>query len=143
MRFVDLFAGLGGFHKALSALGHECVFASEIDEELRDLYRRNFRSSKRRIFGDIRQFKEKVTRHDILFACFPCQPVSKSDAQAGVKDKTRGTLFHDILDILRVRRPKYVLLENVGNFERHDSGRTWQIVKQSLESLHYHVRGTE
>lgn len=143
MRFVDLFAGLGGFHAALSALGHECVFASEIDDELRDIYVQNFPSMRRRIYGDIRESMNKVPKHDILCAGFPCQPFSKSGAQKGVLDKTRGTLFHDILDILKAHEPRYVLLENVGNFERHDEGRTWKIVKASLEKLGYHVKGTE
>ena len=143
MKFVDLFAGLGGFHVALKGLGHECVFASEIDEELREVYIRNFPEMKRRVYGDIRDFKKKVPKHDILCAGFPCQPFSKSGAQAGRKDKTRGTLFHEILEILESRRPRYVLLENVGNFERHDKGRTWRIVKTSLKELGYTVRGTE
>lgn len=143
MRFIDLFAGLGGFHSALSALGHECVFASEIDEQLRETYARNFPSMKRRIYGDIRQHKHKVPRHDILCAGFPCQPFSKSGTQEGVLDKTRGTLFHEILEILEHQRPKYLLLENVGNFERHDEGRTWKLVKASLVALGYNVRGTE
>jgi DNA (cytosine-5)-methyltransferase 1 len=143
MRFVDLFAGLGGFHVALSALGHECVFASEIDEELREIYAKNFPSMRGRIHGDIRTSIQKVPKHDILCAGFPCQPFSKSGAQEGVLDKTRGTLFHDILEILRIHEPKYVFLENVGNFERHDQGRTWSIVKASLQRLGYFVRGTE
>ncbi len=143
MRFIDLFAGIGGFHAALSSLGHECVFASEINEELRDIYKQNFRSMGRRVYGDIRSSNNKVPIHDILCAGFPCQPFSKSGAQEGVADKTRGTLFHDILDILKAKQPRYVLLENVGNFERHDGGRTWRIVKASLEELGYDVRGTE
>lgn len=143
MRFVDLFAGLGGFHQALSSLGHECVFASEIDEELRSTYIRNFPESKGRIFGDIRVERAKVPPHDLLCAGFPCQPFSKSGFQRGILDKTRGTLFHDVLDILRLRKPQYVLLENVGNFERHDGGRTWRIVREALVELGYFVKGTE
>ncbi len=88
MRFVDLFAGLGGFHKALRRLGHECVFASEIDNELRELYKKNFRETARKTFGDIRIYKDKVPRHDILCAGFPCQPFSKSGSQLGLLEKT-------------------------------------------------------
>jgi DNA (cytosine-5)-methyltransferase 1 len=143
MRFVDLFAGLGGFHLALSSLGHECVFASEIDEELRELYKQNFGMSSRRVHGDIRACREKIPQHDILCAGFPCQPFSKSGDQKGLKDKTRGTLFHEIAAIVGKHRPKYVILENVGNFERHDNGRTWKIVRETLEALEYDVRGTE
>jgi DNA (cytosine-5)-methyltransferase 1 len=142
LRFVDLFAGLGGFHHALRNLGHECVFASEIDEELRQLYLKNFSGTHGIVHGDIREFREKVPAHDILCAGFPCQPFSKSGSQLGLEDGTRGTLFHEILEILRRHRPEYILLENVGNFERHDAGRTWGIVKRSLRKLGYDVRGT-
>src|ERR1700730_5789482 len=135
MRFVDLFAGLGGFHRALTELGHECVFASEIDPQLRTLYAANFPDSARVVHGDIRECKDKVPAHDILCAGFPCQPFSKSGSQLGLDDETRGTLFHEILEILKKRQPRYVILENVGNFERHDSGRTWQVVKEKLTGL--------
>lgn len=143
MRFVDLFAGLGGFHLALKRLGHECVFASENDEELRSLYQENFPETATRTHGDIRKFKDRVPKHDILCAGFPCQPFSKSGSQTGRGDKTRGTLFDEIIHVLRRRQPRYVILENVGNFERHDGGRTWAIVRKSLEKLGYNVRGTE
>ncbi len=142
MRFIDLFAGLGGFRVALEELGHECVFASDIDERLQDVYRRNFPEGPE-IHGDIRLSKQFVPPHDILCAGFPCQPFSKSGSQAGLKDETSGTLFHEILDILKEHRPTYVILENVGNFERHDEGRTWQIVRSRLEDLGYEVKGTE
>jgi len=143
LRFIDLFAGLGGFHLALRGLGHECVFASEIDEELRSLYRTNYLEAHGLIHGDIREYKQKIPAHDILCAGFPCQPFSKSGRQQGMLDKTRGTLFHEIVEILEQHRPSYVILENVGNFERHDGGRTWKIVKESLAELGYQVRGTE
>jgi DNA (cytosine-5)-methyltransferase 1 len=143
LRFVDLFAGLGGFHLALRSLGHECVFASEIDDELRQLYLKNFPDSHGLVHGDIRDSKEKVPAHDILCAGFPCQPFSKSGTQEGMQDRTRGTLFNDILDILAKHRPQCIILENVGNFERHDGGQTWKIVRASLGELGYEVRGTE
>ena len=142
MRFVDLFAGLGGFRVALERLGHECVFASEVDPQLQELYGRNFPDGPG-IHGDIRASKQHVPPHDVLCAGFPCQPFSKSGTQAGLSDVTSGTLFHEILDILRRHRPTYVILENVGNFERHDEGRTWRIVKSSLGKLGYEVRATE
>ena len=142
MKFIDLFAGLGGFRLALERLGHECVFASEIDGALQEVYKRNF-SEGPAIHGDIRRSKDRVPPHDILCAGFPCQPFSKSGAQAGLKDKTYGTLFHEILGILQAHKPTFVILENVGNFERHDEGRTWFIVKTSLEGLGYEVKGTE
>ena len=141
MRFVDLFAGLGGFRVALERLGHECVFTCEIDPQLQELYGRNFPDGSG-IHGDIRTSKQHVPPHDVLCAGFPCQPFSKSGAQAGLSDETSGTLFHEILDILKQHRPSYVILENVGNFERHDEGRTWRIVRSSLRRLGYEVRAT-
>jgi DNA (cytosine-5)-methyltransferase 1 len=143
LRFVDLFAGLGGFHLALSSLGHECVFASEIDEELRVLYLKNFSDMPpSAVVGDIREHRKEVPEHDVLCAGFPCQPFSKSGNQNG-HDDTRGTLFHDILQIAKKHKPEYILLENVGNFEQHDQGRTWAIAKSSLENLRYAVVATE
>ena len=142
MRFVDLFAGLGGFRLALEPLGHECVFACEIDGQLQDLYGKNFPDGPP-VHGDIRLAKDEVPEHDVLCAGFPCQPFSKSGAQAGMRDQTTGTLFHEIKEIVEKHRPTFVILENVGNFERHDLGRTWSIVKHSLEDLGYEVRGTE
>jgi DNA (cytosine-5)-methyltransferase 1 len=142
MKFIDLFAGMGGFHRALRGLGHECVFASEINQELASLYALNFPETRARVFGDIRSCKNRVPRHDVLCAGFPCQPFSKSGYQNGRRDRTRGTLFHEILEILEHHRPPFVILENVGNFERHNRGRTWRIVGKSLSDLGYHVRGT-
>ena len=142
MKFIDLFAGLGGFRLALERLGHVCVFASEIDRQLRKVYDENFPTGPS-IHGDIREAKRLVPQHEILCAGFPCQPFSKSGAQEGIKDQTSGTLFHEILEILKTHEPKYVFLENVGNFERHDRGRTWATVKKSLTALGYDVYGTE
>jgi DNA (cytosine-5)-methyltransferase 1 len=142
MRFIDLCAGLGGFHRALADLGHECVFASEIDCDLRTIYEKNFPGSNHYLFGDLRASKDQVPEHDILCAGFPCQPFSKSGLQRGFLDETRGTLFHEILEILEKHRPEFVLLENVGNFERHDEGRTWRVVRESLKALGYSTRGT-
>ena len=97
LRFVDLFAGLGGFHLALRSLGHECVFASEVDQGLEELYLRNFPDAHGTVHGDIRECKHKVPAHDILCAGFPCQPFSKSGDQRGMRDKTRGTRYHSML----------------------------------------------
>lgn len=141
LRFIDLFAGLGGFHYALAALGHECVFASEWNPELLDLYKENFPDAAAVAYGDIREAKHHVPPHDILCAGFPCQPFSKSGFQLGRQD-TRGTLFDEVLWILERHRPRFVLLENVGNFERHDAGRTWATVEGALRDLGYHVYAT-
>src|SRR5947209_20091344 len=132
---------MGGFHRALRSLGHECVFVSEVDEELRELYKKNFRESRNVVYGDIRECKRDLPKHEILCAGFPCQPFSKSGSQNGRRDRTRGTLFHEIIEILRRHRPPYVIMENVGNFERHNNGQTWKTVRDSLIELDYDVRG--
>lgn len=142
VRFIDLFAGLGGFHLALARLGHECVFVSEIDDELRELYGANFPGSAHLLHGDIRKAHRHVPPHDILAAGFPCQPFSKSGKQHGRLDRTRGTLFKQILKILEVHKPRFVLLENVGNFERHNGGNTWMVIRRELKKCGYNVRGT-
>lgn len=124
MKFIDLFAGLGGFHLALTRLGHKCVFASEIDEGLADLYEQNFG---RKPAGDITEIRAAdVPSHDILCAGFPCQPFSKAGEQAGLECPKWGNLFGAITRIIRAHRPRFLLLENVGNLERHDQGRTWK-----------------
>src|SRR5687768_337728 len=81
LRFIDLFAGLGGFHAGLTKLGHECVFASEINEELQRLYVRNYPDMKGKVHGDIRAARHLIPEHDLLCAGFPCQPFSKSGSQ--------------------------------------------------------------
>lgn len=138
MRFIDLFAGLGGFHVALEKLGHECVFASEKDDKLRHEYLKNFGIKPA---GDIRKvFINDIPKHDILCAGFPCQPFSKAGAQSGLDDFDRGTLFDDISRILKYRRPKYFILENVANLQTHDSGRTFAIILETLiDKLGYNV----
>jgi len=136
-RFVDLFAGLGGFHQAASSLGGTCIFASEINETLRVLYRENFGLYPA---GDIRAVvPQEVPSHDLLCAGFPCQPFSKAGEQMGWKDAVRGTVFHNIVEILRCKKPALVLLENVAHFVRHDAGNTYKRVEQALTALGYHV----
>jgi DNA (cytosine-5)-methyltransferase 1 len=138
MKFIDLFAGLGGFHLALSDLGHECVFACEIDENLRDTYQKNFGLYPQ---GDIRLIDEKdVPSHDILCAGFPCQPFSKAGEQRGMRDRARGGLFHEILRIIRYHQPSFVILENVPHIRRHNEGRTWSRMERLLRNEGYKVR---
>ena len=135
VRFIDLFAGLGGFHLALRELGHECVFASEIDPQLQTLYQANFNMV---CAGDIAGVDAReVPAHDILCAGFPCQPFSKAGFQYGFQHATLGTLFHDILRIASQHKPNWLILENVANFQRHDDGNTWRVVRGSLEELGY------
>lgn len=138
MKFIDLFAGLGGFHLALRELGHSCVFACELDETLRQVYKRNFGIEP---FGDIRGVSEAaVPPHDILCAGFPCQPFSKAGSQAGLKDPKLGTLFFEILRIARHHKPVYLILENVPNFENHDGGKTWDKIEKVLRLEGYDIR---
>src|SRR6266566_1834953 len=137
MRFIDLFAGLGGFHLALRDLGHECVFASDVDETLRKLYEKNFGMV---CSGDIRDVDErKIPDHEILCAGFPCQPFSKAGSQPGLKDPKLGELYLEILRVIQHRRPKYLILENVPNLEYHRKGRLWQTLKSLLENEGYKV----
>ena len=137
MRFIDLFAGLGGFHLALRRLGHECVFASEIDNDLQHAYSRNFDMLPS---GDIRAVKlQDVPDHEILCAGFPCQPFSKAGHQNGIWDPIDGTLFRDIVRIVRDKQPEYLILENVPNLERHRNGNTWSTIRTAIEREGYEV----
>jgi DNA (cytosine-5)-methyltransferase 1 len=139
LTFIDLFAGLGGFHLALEQLGCTCVFASELKEDLRRLYNINFPDTP--IFGDITKIiPEDVPAHNILCAGFPCQPFSQAGKRQGFSDdKERGNLFDYICAILEIHRPEYVLLENVSNLKGHDNGNTWITIKAKLEALNYEV----
>lgn len=134
MKFIDLFAGLGGFHKALSELGHECVFASEIDLELCDLYEKNWRIKPA---GDIKEIVKKkieaIPPHDILCAGFPCQPFSKAGKQEGMMDIERGTLFDEIVKIIKHHHPKYFILENVPFIQNHNNKSTWDYIVRRLQ----------
>ncbi len=140
MKFVDLFAGLGGFHQALANLGHNCVLAAELDAELNDIYEKNHGIRPHRDVSKIAL--NDVPEHDILCAGFPCQPFSKAGAQLGRNYPGSGTLFDDVLRILRKRRPEHVLLENVPNLLRHDEGRTWKGMERQLARIGYDVRST-
>jgi DNA (cytosine-5)-methyltransferase 1 len=207
IRFIDLCAGLGGFHRGLSLANDvlqrrcgssyqlRCVLASELDPELRELYVRNFPDIQDtyhqqfpprcmdeaknklaelhpelapaldlydssggliRVHGDLNALVDSergelrrgpsgdplIPEHDLLCAGFPCQPFSKSGGQLGFED-TRGTLFHLIALIIEHKQPDLVLLENVGNFERHDSGNTWRRVRSILDDLGYDIAATE
>jgi len=136
LRFIDLFAGLGGFHQALSSLGHKCVFASEIDPELCTIYQQNFGL---RPAGDIRETYDQVPPHDILCAGFPCQPFSKAGLQLGFECSQWGNLFSFVEKILRKNTPSYLLIENVPNLLRHNEGATWLKIQKQLRNLGYQV----
>jgi DNA (cytosine-5)-methyltransferase 1 len=132
MKFIDLFAGIGGFHIALEKLGHKCVFASEKRINLAELYEKNFQIEVNR---DITKIDvSDIPSFDILCAGFPCQPFSKAGKQDGLKDERNGSLFDKIVDILEFHKPKYFILENVRNLISHDNENTWFYIKEQLEN---------
>lgn len=136
-RFIDLFAGLGGFHVALQRLGGQCVFASEWVPALQSLYKRNFGVA---VHGDITKVDvSEIPEHDFLTAGFPCQPFSKAGEQLGFDHTLQGQLFFEVLRILEERRPTSFVLENVPNLLRHDGGNTFHFMRKQLERLGYHV----
>lgn len=145
-RFIDLFAGIGGFRIAFSDEGGECVMSSEWDKYAQLTYQANFGEKPE---GDITKIAEEdIPDHDILTAGFPCQPfsiagVTKHNAlgnQHGLLHATQGTLFFDVARIIREKRPRAFLLENVKNLKSHDKGKTFQVIRQTLESeLGYHI----
>lgn len=157
-RFIDLFAGIGGFHIAMHENGGECVFASEIDKFARKTYEHNFKKVSPQIFEqgnfneDITDSEldyEKIPDFDILCAGFPCQPFSHAGLKKGFDD-TRGTLFFNIKEIVKAKIekhkkdetaaiPKILLLENVKGFRNHDKGNTFRVIKRTLNELGYEV----
>ena len=139
--FIDLFAGIGGFHATLSAVGGRCVWACEIDASASRVYADNWGLVPS---GDIREFTEpevasEIPPHDVLAAGFPCQPFSKSGSQLGFRDTTRGTLFFSICQILDARRPAVVFLENVRNLAGPRQRETWTTIVKELRNLGYRV----
>ncbi len=136
IRFIDLFAGIGGFRIALERNGCRCVFSSEIDEKCQRQYEANFGEIPA---GDITKISAKeIPDHDILAAGFPCQAFSIIGNGAGFDD-TRGTLFFEIERILKEKRPYAFILENVKNLASHDKGRTLKVILQHLDKLGYNV----
>ena len=137
MKFIDLYAGLGGFHLALERLGHECVFASELDRDLATLYEKNFGIAPA---GDIRAVNfADIPPHDILCAGFPCQPFSKAGDQQGLDCPQWGDLVDYVVRILRYHKPTYFIIENVPNLVRHNAGKTWNGIKSELCDAGYDV----
>lgn len=141
MKFIDLFAGLGGFHLALKRLGHECVFACEIDDGLNSVYEENFGIKPAKNIREVDILE--IPPHDILCAGFPCQPFSKAGSQLGFSCPRWGDLFDHILRILAHHKPHFIILENVPNLEKHDEGRTWQKIQADLEKLGYNLRNKQ
>ncbi|MDM8561443.1 DNA cytosine methyltransferase [Candidatus Parabeggiatoa sp. HSG14] len=136
VKFIDLFAGIGGFRIALEKEGFKCVFSSEINKHCQKVYEDNF---KEKPYGDITKINPiDIPQFEVLVGGFPCQPFSISGHKKGFDD-TRGTLFFDIARIIDKRHPKLVILENVKHFIHHDKGRTLRIIINTLKELDYFV----
>lgn len=146
-KFIDLFAGIGGFRAAMTAIGGNCVFTSEWDKYANKTYQTWFRDNNIN-FEDIRRVPTKdIPNHDILCAGFPCQPFSIAGISTklslgrshGFKDEKQGNLFFSILKVIDGKRPPVLLLENVKNLKSHDRGNTWKVIEESLIERDYVV----
>ncbi|MFZ4762802.1 MAG: DNA (cytosine-5-)-methyltransferase [Alphaproteobacteria bacterium] len=144
-RFIDLFAGIGGFRIALDQLGGDCVFSSDYDKYSQLTYEANFGYKP---FGDITHIDEKnIPVHDVLCAGFPCQPfsiagVSKKNSlgrKHGFDDEKQGNLFFHIIRIINYHKPKILFLENVKNLKSHDKGNTWKVIAMELNKAGYYI----
>lgn len=150
-RFIDLFAGIGGLRIGFEAIGGRCVFTSEWDRWSTETYCHNFPDGEDHVMtGDIRPWSEqpeKIPEFDVLLAGFPCQPfslagVSKKNSlgrKHGFDDEKQGNLFFDIAAILEHHQPPAFLLENVKHLKRHDGGRTFTVIRKTLEDLGYTI----
>lgn len=136
-RFIDLFAGIGGIRLGFENVGGKCVFSSEWDEFACKTYKANFNEVPE---GDITKIKpNSIPDFDILLGGFPCQPFSIIGDKEGFKHETQGTLFFNIEEILKEKKPPAFMLENVRNLVSHDKGRTFKTIISHLEKLEYHV----
>ncbi len=136
-RFIDLFAGIGGIRLGFESVGGECVFSSEFDEDACMTYEANFGEHPA---GDITKIEAKdIPDFDILLGGFPCQAFSIIGKKEGFDNETCGTLFFEIERILKEKRPKAFMLENVKNLVAHDKGNTFKVINEHLEALGYHV----
>jgi len=136
IKFIDLFAGIGGFRIALESFGGKCVFTSEWDKQCQTTYRTNFHDVP---LGDITKIKEEeIPAHDIICGGFPCQSFSIAGKQKGFED-ARGTLFFDVARIAQYHKPKALFLENVKNLANHDKGKTLTTIVNVLDNIGYNV----
>jgi DNA (cytosine-5)-methyltransferase 1 len=138
LKFIDLFAGIGGMRLAFERQGMECVFSSEWDQFSKKTYKANFDEEPA---GDITKIAaEDVPSFDVLLAGFPCQPFSSIGKRQGFHHPTQGTLFYDVVRFIQHHKPSAFLLENVKGLVNHDSGRTWKIIQDTLDELGYDVK---
>lgn len=136
-KFIDLCAGIGGFHQAMINLGGKCVFAAEIDKDAIDTYKTNYNIDANH---DICKLDaQNIPKYDVLCAGFPCQSFSKAGKRLGFLDKTKGTLFFEIARIIKDTTPNYIILENVKNLLTHDEGNTLKVIKDTLKNLNYNI----
>ena len=140
IKFIDLFAGIGGFHMAFHNIGGECVFASEWDKEARKTYEKNLSKISPKLFmdnnfcGDITEVQpQNIPDFDVLCAGFPCQPFSQAGFKKGFSE-ARGTLFFDIVSIIKEKQPKAFFLENVRHLLKHDDGKTFQTIERIIKN---------
>lgn len=156
-KFIDLFAGIGGFHHAFHELGAECVFASEIDPNARKTYEHNLKKISPELFKNKKfnddilkiayeDIEKEIPDFDILCAGFPCQPFSQAGFKRGFSETkdSRGNMFFKIRDIIKVKRPKAIFLENVRHLLKHDEGKTFATIKDIIENelgydFHYEI----
>ena len=138
-KFIDLFAGIGGFHQAMRYLGGECVMAAEINQECVKTYKLNFRTKEKEIRGDVNAIEpSSIKPFDVLCAGFPCQPFSKAGYQKGFNDHKRGNLFYKIMDIIDGHpEVKFVILENVRNLA--DKSENWDIITSELMKRNFYI----
>ena len=137
IKFIDLFAGIGGMRLAFESVGAECVFTSEWDKYAQQTYKANFGEKP---FGDITLIAEdQIPKFDVLLAGFPCQPFSSIGKREGFKHETQGTLFYDVARIIDFHKPRAFLLENVAGLLTHDDGRTFTTIINVLTNLGYRL----
>lgn len=135
IKFIDLFAGIGGIRKAFESIGGGCVFSSEIDIHAQYTYYSNYGVVP---YGDINQIDHSlIPDHDILCGGFPCQPFSHIGKREGFEHPTQGTMFHEILKIVDTKKPRVIFLENVPGILNHDNGKTLEVILEQLENRKY------
>ncbi len=149
IKFIDLFAGIGGFHYALNSQDFQCVFTSEIDKNARLTYEHNFKSKCPLIFSEENYYLfnqdittqniDEIPDHDILCGGFPCQPFSIAGFRKGLQDEGRGDLIFTVVNIVKEKKPRVIFLENVKNLLTHDQGNTYKIIKDLIEKEGYYV----